>query len=257
MVKNSSPISECLNCGEKISLKYCPYCGQKRDTKRFEVRTIFSEALSGIFDLENFFLHTFKQLLTRPGYFIKDYIKGKRKPYVKPFSFFLFFLTFNVLVFHWNSGRLIALVMDYVGNSIKGIQLDTIENTRRLVEANLNNQYFLLPFIFAFVLRLLIGKRTGINYAESVVFALYTYAMFLFFDTVLMILSLIDARIWLLSFFVSYIYISLAITQFSGCSRAKGLSIGGIIMLLSYILYAFVVFIVVIACKSIFGFELL
>jgi len=253
MVKNSSSVSECLNCGGKISSKYCPYCGQEKDTKRFEFKTIFHQIIYGIFNWENFFFRTFNPLLTRPGYFIKDYIKGKRKPYIKPFSLFLFFLTINVLVFHWNSERFIALIMSSISNIASDVEFTSIENIRHLVEANLNNQYFLLPFIFAFSLKLLLRKRTGINYAESLVFSLYSIAMFLFLDILIMFLSIINTKIWLLSFMVSYIYLSFAVMQFSGCSKVKGFTIGGMVLFLSYIIFMVIVFILMTGNKLLFG----
>jgi hypothetical protein len=255
MVKKDFPINECLNCGKKISSKYCPSCGQERIIRRLEAKTIIQEVIHGIFHWENSFLRTFKLLLTKPGHFVKEYIDGKRKSFVKPFSFFLFFLTIYVLVFHWMSGRYFAFLKSSFLNADS--QLSSFEKMRHLVNANINYLYFILPFIFAFSLKLFLKKNTGINYAESLVFSTYIFATFLIFGTVIMFLSMIDIRIWSLRLVISFIYLSFAVMQFSGCSRVKGFVIGGAVTILSYFIFIGTVFMLTIGYKILFGYKTL
>lgn len=243
---------KCLNCGGKLSSKYCPNCGQERVTGRFMAGTIISQAAGEIFKWDNLFLRTFKQLLTRPGHFVKDYLNGKRKPYVKSFSFFMYFLTINIFVFHWLSGKYISLVVNSINQAAADSVQASLDKVRDIIQAYKNYMYFLLPFIYAFSLKVFLKKRTGINYAESLVFSLYCYAMFLFFNTIILFLSIIDARMMGLSFPVILIYLSIAVMQFSGCSKIRGLLIGGFVTVLSYLIFVVIIYIAIFSFKALF-----
>lgn len=238
-----------MNCGAEISTKYCPYCGQEK-IKRLEVKTIVHEVTHGIFHWDNSILSTFKLLLTKPGYFVKEYVSGKRKSSVKPFSFYLFFLTIYVLLFHWMSGRYFTFYNTSL--SLSGSKLSKVIMIQHLVSANINYLCFLLPLVFAFFLKLFLKKNTGINYAESLVFSFYTFAMVLIFGTVIMLLSMIDIKIWNLRLVISFIYLSFAVMQFSGHSKVKGLVIGGAAVILNYMIYMISVLILIIGYLVLF-----
>ncbi|MGB8656658.1 MAG: DUF3667 domain-containing protein [Candidatus Zixiibacteriota bacterium] len=244
-------MDKCLNCGAEISTRYCPHCGQEKTIKRLEVKTIVHEVAHGIFHWDNSILSTFKLLLTKPGYFVKEYVNGRRKSFVKPFSFFLFFLTIYVLFFHWMSGRYFTFYNTSL--NLSGSKLSKIKMMQHLVSANINYLYFIIPLVFAFFLKLLLKKNSGINYAESLVFSFYTFAMVLIFGTVIMLLSVIDIRIWNFRLVISFIYLSFAVMQFSGYSKVKGFVIGGAAVILSYIIYMISVMILMIGYLILFA----
>ena len=76
----------CLNCNQVIQKKYCANCGQKTDTKRFSIKYIIThDILHGVFHIDRGFLYTIRELFTRPGHSIRDYIDGKR---IRHFHFF-------------------------------------------------------------------------------------------------------------------------------------------------------------------------
>jgi hypothetical protein len=50
------------------------------------MRNVLKSIYKDLFNLEDGFLFTFKELFWRPGYMIRDYLQGKRKPYFKPFQ---------------------------------------------------------------------------------------------------------------------------------------------------------------------------
>lgn len=76
----------CENCGMEFKGEYCPRCGQTIHVKRFQMRNILKSIYKDLFNLEDGFLFTLKELFWRPGYMIRDYLQGKRKPYFKPFQ---------------------------------------------------------------------------------------------------------------------------------------------------------------------------
>jgi len=50
------------------------------------MRNVLKNIYEDLFNLEDGFLFTLKELFWRPGYMIRDYLNGKRKPYFKPFQ---------------------------------------------------------------------------------------------------------------------------------------------------------------------------
>lgn len=84
--KRTNIVCTCKNCGEIFQGNHCPHCGQSRHTPRFTIRNAFQNILSGFFNIDNGFSRNLLELLYRPGYMIRDYLKGKRVHYFKPFQ---------------------------------------------------------------------------------------------------------------------------------------------------------------------------
>ena len=76
----------CQNCGDTFEGDFCRSCGQPAKTKRITLKYFFRNLLSSFTDIEHGFLRTCYELWWRPGYMVKDYVKGKRIGYYKPFS---------------------------------------------------------------------------------------------------------------------------------------------------------------------------
>ena len=70
---------QCLNCNNEVKEQFCPICGQKTSTHRFSFSHIFNNGvLNGIFNVNKSLFYTLKELFTRPGHSIREYIQGKR-----------------------------------------------------------------------------------------------------------------------------------------------------------------------------------
>lgn len=84
--KESPAHCTCKNCGKSFHGNHCPHCGQRRNTPRFTLRNAFQNIMSGFFNIDNGFSRNLTELLYRPGYMIRDYLRGKRVHYYKPFQ---------------------------------------------------------------------------------------------------------------------------------------------------------------------------
>lgn len=81
----------CANCSLEYEGNFCPRCGQKAATSRLTPRNMLGGTLE-VWDFNNkSILGTVIELFHRPGYFIRDYLKGHRAPYYAPIKL-LFFL---------------------------------------------------------------------------------------------------------------------------------------------------------------------
>ncbi|HQV75647.1 MAG TPA: DUF3667 domain-containing protein, partial [Flavobacteriales bacterium] len=79
----------CKNCAAELTDAFCATCGQRSDTHRISWKWLGEEFLSSVFVLERGILFTLKELFTRPGYMMREYLDGKRKAHFKPLSFVL------------------------------------------------------------------------------------------------------------------------------------------------------------------------
>ena len=84
----------CLNCNENTNRNYCDFCGQKTSTHRFSLKHFFlHDFVHGIFHIDKGFLFTIKELFTRPGHSIREYIQGKRARHFNYFATIILLLT--------------------------------------------------------------------------------------------------------------------------------------------------------------------
>ncbi len=75
---NSQKTHCCNNCGNDFVGNYCPICSQKENVGRITWKSVL-QSLAEVWGLNNrSLIYSLVQLFLRPGYFISDYISGKR-----------------------------------------------------------------------------------------------------------------------------------------------------------------------------------
>lgn len=89
----------CKNCDNSFQGEYCNVCGQKASTHRYTWRAILNELPLKIFQLNNGFFLTIKDLILRPGQMIRDYLAGKRVRFSNPFWLLFTFGGINSLLY--------------------------------------------------------------------------------------------------------------------------------------------------------------
>lgn len=238
-------MGNCNNCGAESGGKYCPECGQETTVKRLEVKTIFHDITHGILHWENSILKTFRALLTSPGITASNYISGMRKAYVKPFSYFIFIQTVYVLVFHSLSDKYFVF-MNYTINAQESMKGE-IEHLQHAVNAYINYFNYFMPVFFALYFFLFFKKKTGVNYAESMALSFYWVGTSLVFGIALMLLSLIDIRIWSLRFIITPVYLIFATLQFSKTPKFRDITKGILTVFAGYITYVLFIAIILFA----------
>jgi hypothetical protein len=105
-------LSSCLNCGAEVVGKFCHECGQKINIHRFNTKTLLEETLHFLTHIEENFIFTTKEFIVRPGISSINYLRGKRKKYQPPISFFIiwtgaYILIHNLIIrfFHYQLGQ--------------------------------------------------------------------------------------------------------------------------------------------------------
>lgn len=98
----------CKNCGHIFEGRYCNHCGQSANTHRIDAKFLWEDIEHGLLHYDKGILYTAKQLFLKPGYIIKDYIKGKRVHHFKPISLSIVLATLYALVYHLTNVNLIV-----------------------------------------------------------------------------------------------------------------------------------------------------
>ena len=69
----------CVNCENDFTGNYCPHCSQKAGVGKITWKSVLQSAAE-VWGMHNrSLLYTLWQLIWRPGYFISDYINGRRQ----------------------------------------------------------------------------------------------------------------------------------------------------------------------------------
>lgn len=187
----------CLNCGEGLLGEFCWRCGQEAADLHRPLRALAADFFDNVLSLDSKLLRTLGPLLFRPGWLTREYLAGRRVPYVRPLKLYLLtaLLAFGLLAFFPH--RVVRVVEtppaqeradggatatsqakkppawfeQKIGKALK-------EDPQKFAEtftANLPRTFFLLLPVFALLLKLLYLRR-GILYLDHLVFALHCHA---------------------------------------------------------------------------------
>jgi Protein of unknown function (DUF3667) len=74
----------CKNCEHTFQGNFCSNCGQKTSTKRLDWNYVYDELKYTFLHINNGFLYTAKQLYTKPGIMVREFLEGKRIKHYKP-----------------------------------------------------------------------------------------------------------------------------------------------------------------------------
>lgn len=88
----------CQNCGAFVEKIYCPKCGQENSESRQAFHHLFSHFIFDLIHYDGSFWKTAKYLFLSPAKLPVEYMNGKRKSYVNPFTLYIFvsFLAFFI-----------------------------------------------------------------------------------------------------------------------------------------------------------------
>ena len=93
----------CKNCNHPVAENFCSYCGQSVNTHRINLHFVWHDIQHGFFHFDKGFLFTIKELFTRPGHSIHEYIEGKRVKHASPISLVIILATVCALLYLANN----------------------------------------------------------------------------------------------------------------------------------------------------------
>jgi hypothetical protein len=174
----------CKNCGSQVSGNFCSSCGQRADIHKLNMHFILHDLQHGLFHFDKGVLYTTKQLLTRPGHTIREFLEGKRVRHFQPLSFVIVLATFYGLLWHY-------LVFDRLHASLIEPRDDITGASRKII--TWITEHFavdsLILIITSTLVSYVIFKKRKFNLAEYLV--LNTYLMGLFLIVSLLIFPIV------------------------------------------------------------------
>ena len=188
-----APDTICLNCGHALQGKFCSACGQKViEPSERTVKHFIYQFLGSAFFLENNFFKNLWVLLTKPGQLPLDFIEGRRKQWMPPFSLFLLInlfyfwyvsmsdmnLSLREQMFQPHHGPLVKYL---VNKKIKaeGISLEDYAAKYNSKSTTYSNSLVILHVPILAVLLMLYYFRKKYFYVDHFIFALYFMAFLL------------------------------------------------------------------------------
>lgn len=91
----------CKNCKRRFKGNFCSECGQPANTHDINVRFLWHDIQHGLFHVDGGILYNIKELFTRPGHTLREYIAGKRVKHFKPISFIIVVAGIYGFVMHY------------------------------------------------------------------------------------------------------------------------------------------------------------
>ena len=155
--------NNCLNCNEEIKGKFCSNCSQATSTHKFSLSHVFQhDFIHGIFHFDKGFFYTVKELFTRPGHSIREYVQGKRIKHFNYFSTIIILITIGYFLKKWS--KVDASVLYEDKKIIEGLLKVLKDYSKITVFLN-------IPIIS--IASYLLFKKSNQNYTENLVLNMY------------------------------------------------------------------------------------
>lgn len=118
----------CNNCGHEFRGNYCPVCGQKATWGRITWGAVRDNVML-LWGMESHSMpYTLIQLMLRPGYLIKEYIKGQRQVSYPPVKMLLIVAVIFGIIRQLTGGNSIENAVDLKGLEEKSMVLYIVAN---------------------------------------------------------------------------------------------------------------------------------
>ncbi|THD31409.1 DUF3667 domain-containing protein [uncultured Flavobacterium sp.] len=233
----------CKNCEHEVNGNFCSECGQSTHTHPINFHYLWHDIQHGIFHFDKGLLFTAKELFTRPGHSIREFIQGKRVSHFKPTSLVFLLGSFYGLLYHFfhieipanvtseDTGQTFNVMGDWITAHYALATLFTIpllsiasflafrKTGYNLVEHLVLNgfiagQKLMLQFIFFPLLYIYSGTQTilllsVISVFIDILLAFWTYNQF--FDTQSTIKNILKTILTYIYLFIMFTVLTIAI----------------------------------------------
>jgi hypothetical protein len=218
----------CANCYRTVDgpdQRFCPACGQPTPAHRIDWHFLGHELEHSVLHMDRGIFYSLKNLMLRPGHFIRDYIEGRRACHVKPLMLIMILAaTMVFLAKYFLDGDVVGLGISAGGPAAAGAKADgqfdptRLVNAFEVVNAWMNRNYtattlMLLP-LEAVAFKLAFRRVGTLNYPEWLVIATFLTAQsfFIMVSAAPLQYWFPQVRGWALS--LVFVYTVVSLTQF-------------------------------------------
>ncbi len=204
----------CKNCQNEFEGNFCNHCGQKASVRRLDLKYLVQDVPNSVFQLNRGFFFTVKEILTKPGHAIRNFIEGKRQAYYKPIAFLIVVSTIYILINYFMGVN--SLVEDVLTGIEIGARAEEDESnlffTKWLPKYQIYVPFFVLP-LFS-IASYLAFRKSDYNYVEHFVLNVYiTAQQFIIYSAFAFVIS-DDGPLVLLQFIIGIGFVFWTYIQF-------------------------------------------
>lgn len=116
----------CQNCNSELNGNFCSHCGQSSNTHRLNFHFLWHDIQHGLLHIDKGFLYSAKELFTRPGHSIREFLQGKRIKHFKPISLVFILAGIYGLLSHYFDIKLLSDNFKMSGSGEKFNQIKSI-----------------------------------------------------------------------------------------------------------------------------------
>lgn len=190
----------CLNCTNPITDRFCPKCGQKTSIHRYSIKHFIKhDLIHGIWHVDNGIFFTIKELFTRPGHSIREFVNGKRVGYFSFVTLLLLILTIS----HFLEGYVQVKISDLMPENSRNDMNDLQEFTKKYPKSML-----LLTIPFYSFFSFLWFRKSKLNLSEHFVLNSYKTVSELLIWLFFLIVTILYTNIKVLTIIYSFIVLS-------------------------------------------------
>lgn len=169
----------CKNCDFPVSQSFCPQCGQEVINRRLSVRTLLSQTVEVVTNVEKGFWYTTIMLFKNPGQVAREVLSGATVRYFNPFRFLVIWMTLTAFI-NLSTNLLERAIVasntffEKSGEEALSIKPEALEQANTLMEYMPLLTLFFIPFMG--IVSYWLFKKEGYNFAEHMVALTYFYA---------------------------------------------------------------------------------
>ena len=90
----------CQNCGNSVTVRFCPSCGQENTETKKSFHYLFTHFLEDLIHYDSSFWKAIKYLLFQPEKLTLTYLSGKRLAFMAPVRLFIFINIISFIIFN-------------------------------------------------------------------------------------------------------------------------------------------------------------
>jgi len=161
--------TNCQNCNTALQGKYCSNCGQSSETHKIDVHYLWHDVQHGLLHFDKGILFTTKELFTRPGNSIREFLEGKRVKHFQPISLVLVLAGIYGLLFHFFK---INMFENYVVASGSGERVGHINEAIEKMSEWIGQHYSILALLQIPIFTIgtyLCFRKSGYSFVEHLI----------------------------------------------------------------------------------------
>lgn len=258
---NMESNNQCLSCSASLYGNFCHECGERVvESNDFTLKKIIGDGINIFTNLDSKLFKSFTTLLFRPGKLTVEYLRGRRKPYMKPFQIFLIVTVVFFIIIYDFDAFLVPSQWFFTENYEMGIRIMDLVREKMEEKSMTKNEIAvlydsevagysklflvtLLPFIA--LLTYLFKRKSMPEFGKHFILAIHNFS----FLTLWMLLSLLMVMYtpvtlpkWLfvsLTLGIIYIYIAISFQTVWNLKWWKTLIMASFVFILLFLMIFF------------------